>query len=80
MLILFTMVMVSAGVFFRPEPKLEDLMMSVLPLFSIVLPACACWPGEVTPVAEQRIFLSLAFLFRCWAIHSPILSGSGLAG
>lgn len=62
MLILFTMVMVSAGVFFRPEPKLEDLMMSVLPLFSIVLPGlCMLALARVTPVAEQRIFLSLAF-------------------
>lgn len=62
LLIMFTMMMVSVGVIFRNDPKLEDLLMSLLPLFSIVLPGmCMLALGRLTPVAEQRIFLSLAF-------------------
>lgn len=62
LLIVLTMMIVSASVIFRNEPKLEDLLMSLLPLFSIVLPGlCMLALARVTPVSEQRIFLSLAF-------------------
>lgn len=63
LLIMFTMMMVSVIVIFRNKPKLEDLLMSLLPLFSIVLPGlCMLALARVKPVAEQRTFLSLAFL------------------
>ena len=63
MLVMFTMMTVGVGVIFRNEPKLEDLLMSLLPLFSIVLPGmCMLGLARIVPVAEKRIFLSLAFL------------------
>ncbi|NLG57158.1 MAG: phosphatidate cytidylyltransferase [Clostridiales bacterium] len=62
LLTMFTMMTVSLVVIFRSNPKLEDLLMSLLPLFSIVLPGlCMLALVRVTPMAQQRIFLSLAF-------------------
>lgn len=62
LLTMLTMMTVSAVVIFRSDPKLEDLLMSLLPLFSIVLPGlCMLALVRVTPQAQQRIFLSLAF-------------------
>ncbi len=37
-LVMLTMMLVSVLVIFRDEPRLEDPLMSLLPLFSIVLP------------------------------------------
>ena len=62
LLIMFTMMAVSVVVIFRNKPKLEDLLMSLLPLFSIVLPGlCMLALTRISPVAEQRAFISLAF-------------------
>ena len=61
-LVMLTMMLVSVLVIFRDEPRLEDLLMSLLPLFSIVLPGLFMLAlSRVTPIAEQRIFLSLTF-------------------
>ena len=61
-LTMLTMMAVSAVVIFRSAPKLEDLLMSLLPLFSIVVPGlCMLALVRVTPIAQQRTFLSLAF-------------------
>lgn len=61
-LTMLTMMTVSAVVIFRSAPKLEDLLMSLLPLFSIVVPGlCMLALVRVTPIAQQRTFLSLAF-------------------
>ncbi|MDD4081691.1 MAG: phosphatidate cytidylyltransferase [Eubacteriales bacterium] len=61
-LTMLTMMTVSVVVIFRSGPKLEDLLMSLLPLFSIVVPGlCMLALVRVTPMAQQRTFLSLAF-------------------
>ena len=49
-------------VLFRPQPKLEDAVMSVLPLLSVVLPGmCIIGIAMVQPQALQATLLSLMF-------------------
>lgn len=50
--------LITAAIVFRPEPKLEDALMSMLPLFSIVLPGLAVVSlTQLTPLSVQRIML-----------------------
>lgn len=49
-------------VIFRDEPRLEDAVLSVLPLFSVVLPGmCIIALAQVQPKALQVVLLSLVF-------------------
>ena len=49
-------------VVFRDEPKLEDAVMSVLPLFTVMLPGmCIVVMAQVQPKAVQVVLLSLTF-------------------
>lgn len=50
-------------VIFRHDPRLEDMAMSLLPLFSIVLPGlCIVSCAFIQPIAVQRIMLSIILL------------------
>lgn len=55
-------------VVFRSEPKLEDALMSLLPLISITLPAlCLISMATITPLSAQRVYL-------CLIIGVPVLT------
>jgi phosphatidate cytidylyltransferase len=57
-----SMMLVSILVMFRYEPKLEDFLMSVLPIFAVALPGmCLLALLRVEPWALQRMLLALAF-------------------
>ncbi|NLW21530.1 MAG: CDP-archaeol synthase [Clostridiales bacterium] len=61
-LVSVTLFVVSSIVMFREEPRLEDLTMSVLPLFTVALPAMSLLGmTRIEPIGLQRVLLSLAF-------------------
>lgn len=61
-LVATTLFLVSALVMFRKEPRLEDLNMSVLPLFTVALPAMSLLGmTRIETIGLQRVLLSLAF-------------------
>lgn len=50
-------------VMFRAEPKLEDVLMSLLPLVSVMLPGlCVVSLVQVEPIAIQRMLLCLVLM------------------
>lgn len=59
--VFLTFVIVCAIVLFRSEPQLFDMLVSVLPLFSVALPGMCLLALLRLPQAQQRILLSLAF-------------------
>lgn len=62
MLVACTLFIVSVLVMFRDKPKLEDLAISVLPLFMVALPGMSLLGmARIEPVEVQRVFLCLAF-------------------
>lgn len=57
-----TLMVVSLLVMFRHEPKLDDYLVSVLPIFAVALPGmCLLAMVRVEPPVLQRMLLSLAF-------------------
>lgn len=61
-LVSITLFIVSSLVMFRAEPRLEDLTMSLLPLFFVALPAMSLLGmTRIQTPGLQRVFLSLAF-------------------
>ncbi len=57
-----TLMVVSLLVMFRTEPKLDDYLVSVLPIFAVALPGmCLLAMVRVEPPVLQRMLLSLAF-------------------
>ncbi len=61
-LVSLTLFVVSAIVMFRKEPRLVDLTMSVLPLFTVALPAMSLLGmTRIETIGLQRVLLSLAF-------------------
>lgn len=62
LLVVATLFLTSILVMFRDQPKLEDLLMSVLPLFAVAMPGMSLLGmTRISPLASQRIFLALAF-------------------
>ncbi len=54
--------LISMTVIFRPEPKLEDIMVSALPLVSVMLPGlCMLGLQKAPDHASQTLLLVLAF-------------------
>lgn len=61
-LVVVTLFLTTVLVMFRDQPKLEDLLMSVLPLFAVAMPGMSLLGmTRISPLASQRIFLALAF-------------------
>lgn len=78
-LIALTLLIVSVLVMFRDQPKLEDLTMSVLPLFTVALPAMSfLGMTEVEPIGYQRVLLCLAFLIPVFGDSMAYFVGSKL--
>jgi len=62
LLVVATLMLVSALIMFRDQPRLEDLMTSVLPLFTVALPGMSLLGmTRMDPIQLQRVFLGLAF-------------------
>ena len=52
-----------ACIIFRSEPRLEDALMSLIPLLFVALPAlCLISMATITPLSVQRVYLSLVLL------------------
>lgn len=76
-LVAVTLFLVSVLVMFRDEPKLEDLTMSILPLFTVALPAMSLLGmARIEPMGLQRIFLCLAFFIPVAGDSLAFLIGS----
>ena len=57
------LMVVSLLIMFRDEPRLDDYLVSVLPIFAVALPGmCLLAMVRVEPIALQRMLLALAFL------------------
>lgn len=68
-------------VVFRAEPKLEDALMSVLPLFTVVLPGmCIVGVAMVQPKALQVVLLSLLFVIPVLCDTLAFFVGSRVRG
>ncbi len=52
--------LITASVLFRKNPELEDVLMSVTPLLSVVLPGlCIISLTTIEPLSVQRVYLAL---------------------
>lgn len=61
--VVLSFLIVSTLVMFRENPRLEDLVMSVLPLFTVALPGISLLAlTRVNPQGYQRLLLTLNFL------------------
>ncbi len=68
-------------VVFRDEPRLEDAVLSVLPLFTIVLPGmCIVALAQVQPKALQVVLLSLVFAIPVLGDTMAFFVGSRVRG
>lgn len=76
-LVAATIFLVSVLVMFRNEPKLEDLTMSVLPLFLVALPGMSLLGmTRIADVGMQRIYLSLSFFIPVAGDSAAFFIGS----
>lgn len=80
--ILITVCMVTGVcVIFRHEPKLEDILVSVMPLITIVLPGmCLIALALVQPKALSVVLLSLMFIIPVMGDTMAFLVGSRVGG
>ena len=80
--ILITVCMVTGVcVMFRHEPKLEDILVSVMPLITIVLPGmCLIALALVQPKALSVVLLSLMFVIPVMGDTMAFLVGSRVGG
>ena len=68
-------------VIFRSEPRLDDALMSLLPLFSVLLPGlCIMALAFVQPVELQRVLLSLVLAVPILCDTMAYFVGSTLRG
>jgi len=77
LLVVTTLMLVSALVMFRDQPRLEDLITSVLPLFTVALPGMSLLGmTRIAPIQMQRVFLGLAFFIPILGDTSAFFIGS----
>lgn len=74
-------VVTLVAVLFRSEPKLEDCLMSLLPLLSLVLPGmCAMKLALIEPHALQVCMMLLLLAIPCLGDVFALFVGSALKG
>lgn len=74
-------VMIVSCVLFRDEPRLEDALMSVLPLYSIVLPGlCLVSISQVEPLSVQRVMIALLIAVPIAGDTMAYFVGSAVGG
>lgn len=77
LLVATTLFIVSALMMFRKDSTLEDLCMSVLPLFAIVIPAMSLLGlTRIETIGLKRIFISLAFFIPVAGDSAAFFIGS----
>lgn len=59
--VFFTFLLVCAIVLFRSGPRLDDMLVSVLPLLSIAMPGMCLLALGRLPLVDQRVLLPLTF-------------------
>ena len=80
-MVMFTSLMTVTFVIFQRGPKLEDVLMSLLPQYSIVLPAqCMVALAVVKPIEYSRQLLLLTFALPILSDTLAFLVGSRLKG
>lgn len=68
-------------VMFRPEPKLEDALMSIMPLYTVMLPGmCIVAMSSVQPKGLQVVLLTLSFATPCVGDMMAFFVGSRVRG
>ena len=68
-------------IIFRPQPRLEDALMSVLPLFSVLLPGlCIVFLAFVQPMELQRVLLFLVITVPVLGDTMAYFVGSAIRG
>ena len=74
-------VIIIAGIVFRSEPKLEDATMSLLPLFSVVLPGLAVVSlTQLEPLSVQRVMLLMLIAVPVLGDTFAYFIGSAVGG
>lgn len=69
--------LVCLNVMFRDNPRLEDMLMSILPLFTVALPGMSMLAmTRMEPILYQRVFLSLTFFVPIVGDSTAYLVGS----
>ncbi len=77
LLVALTLFVVSALIMFRKDSTLEDLCMSVLPLFAIVIPAMSLLGmTRIETIGVQRVFISMAFFIPVAGDSAAFFVGS----
>ena len=80
-LILGVFLLTAICVVFRSEPRLEDALMSIMPLFSIALPGmCVVAMSLVQPRGLQVVLLCMAFATPCVGDMCAYEVGSRIRG
>ena len=64
-------------ILFREDPQLEDILMSIMPLFSICLPGlCVIALTTISPLSVQRTYLSLVVAVPVCCDSAAFFAGS----
>ena len=71
----------ATWIIFRSEPKLQDILMSVMPLFTVALPGlCIVSLAMVQPKALQLTLLALMFFIPVFGDMTAFFVGSRVGG
>ena len=71
----------SVCVMFRPQPRLEDALLSIMPLFTVMLPGmCVVAMSLIQPRGLQATLLLLTFATPCIGDMFAFFAGSRLRG
>ncbi len=80
-LMLMAFLLTSVCVMFRPEPRLEDALLSIMPLFTVMLPGmCVVAMSLLQPRGLQVTLLLLTFATPCICDMFAFFVGSRLRG
>ena len=80
-LLALTLFVTVTIILFRPEPKLEDVSMSVLPLLTVQLPGlCLVTMSLVTPKAVEVVLLTLTYAVPLVGDIMALFVGSAVGG
>ena len=76
-IVVSTSILVSTFIIFRDNPRLEDLLVSVLPLFAVAIPGMSLLGiTQLETIQEQRLIMSLAFFIPVVGDSLAFLVGS----
>ncbi|MBR4711313.1 MAG: phosphatidate cytidylyltransferase [Clostridia bacterium] len=74
-------IIIIAGIVFRPEPKLEDALSSLLPLYSVAMPGLAVVSlTQLQPLSVQRVMLLMLIAVPVLGDTFAYFVGSAVGG